>query len=155
MLPLGLIVAIVIVGADQALKWWMMDVLADGRPIALTSFLNLVVVWNRGVSFGLFSNDWQGAPWALSAVAVAVVILLMVWLHRTHRLLPAVALGAVVGGAAGNIIDRARFGAVFDFIDIHYAGWHWPAFNLADSAITVGVVMLLADALFRREQDAK
>jgi signal peptidase II len=153
MMRLGLIGAAIVIVLDQLSKWWMADkVLADGHSITLTSFLDLVVVWNRGVSFGLFNRDWDGAPWALSAVAVAVVILLMVWLTRQKSTVAAGAIGAIIGGAVANVIDRARFGAVFDFIDVHLAGWHWPAFNLADSAISVGVVVLLVDSLWRERQ---
>jgi signal peptidase II len=153
MMRLGLIVAVIIIVLDQLSKWWMADrVLANGRSINVSSFLDLVVVWNRGVSFGLFSRDWEGAPWVLSAVAVAVVLLLTVWLARQHSALAAVGIGGIIGGAIANVIDRARFGAVFDFIDVHIAGWHWPAFNLADSAITVGVVVLLVDSLWRGRQ---
>src|SRR5262245_43232685 len=120
MMRLGLIIAAVIIVLDQLSKWWMMDkVLVDGRSRSLTGFLDLVVVWNRGVSFGLFSRDWDGAPWVLSAVAVAVVVLLTVWLARQHSALAATAIGAIIGGAIANVIDRARFGAVFDFIDVH------------------------------------
>jgi len=153
MMRLGLTAALIVIVLDQLSKWWMADrVLADGRSITLTSFLDLVVVWNRGVSFGLFNRDWDGAPWALSAVAVAVVVLLTVWLTRQRSALAGGAIGVIIGGAIANVIDRARFGAVFDFIDVHLAGWHWPAFNLADSAITVGVVVLLVDSLWRERQ---
>jgi signal peptidase II len=148
MLRLGLAFSLAIIVADQATKILVMQtLLAGGKAIEITSFLNLVVVWNRGVSFGLFSHDWAGAPWVLSALAVAIVVLLCFWLARTQRLVTALAIGAVIGGAIGNVIDRARFGAVYDFVDVHYAGWHWPAFNLADSAITLGVVALLVDSL--------
>lgn len=149
MLRLGLLFSLVLVLADQLTKILAMNtLLAGGKAIEVAPFLNLVVVWNRGVSFGLFSHDWAGAPWVLSAVAVAIVVLLCFWLARAQRRLTALALGAVIGGAIGNVIDRARFGAVYDFVDLHYAGWHWPAFNLADSAITLGVVALLVDSLF-------
>ena len=149
LLRLGLVFSLAIVVADQATKILVMQtLLADGKAIELAPFLNFVVVWNRGVSFGLFSHDWAGAPWVLSALAVAIVVLLCFWLARAQRLLTALAIGALIGGAIGNVIDRARFGAVYDFIDVHYSGWHWPAFNLADSAITLGVVALLVDSLF-------
>jgi len=149
MLRLGLLFSLLLVVADQLTKILAMNtLLAGGKAIEVAPFLNLVVVWNRGVSFGLFSHDWAGAPWVLSAVAVAIVVLLCFWLARAQRRLTALALGAVIGGAIGNVIDRARFGAVYDFVDLHYAGWHWPAFNLADSAITLGVVALLVDSLF-------
>ncbi|MGE0154046.1 MAG: signal peptidase II [Reyranellaceae bacterium] len=148
MLRLGLLFSLALIVADQLTKFLVMAyVLPDSRAVTLTPFLNFVVVWNRGVSFGLFSHDWGGAPWVLSALAVAIVVLLCIWLTRARRGLTALALGAVIGGAIGNVIDRARFGAVYDFVDLHYAGWHWPAFNLADSAITLGVVALLVDSL--------
>ena len=148
MLRLGLLFSLALVAADQLTKWLVMAyVLVDDRTVVLASWLNFVVVWNRGVSFGLFSHDWAGAPWVLSAIAVAIVALLCVWLSRARRVLTALALGAIIGGAFGNVIDRARFGAVYDFVDLHYAGWHWPAFNLADSAITLGVIALLVDSL--------
>ncbi len=156
MLRLGLLFSLALVIADQITKWLVMAyVLPDGKAVTLTGFLNLVVVWNRGVSFGMFAHDWGGAPWVLSALAVAIVALLCIWLTRAQRRLTAWAIGAVIGGAIGNVIDRARFGAVYDFVDLHYAGWHWPAFNLADSAITVGVIVLLVDSLlFDRQSKA-
>ena len=144
----GLILAFIVVLGDQISKFLVMSrVLSEVTQIELASFLNLVTVWNRGVSFGLFNRDWPGAPWVLSAVALAVVVFLVIWMARSERRTPALALGAIIGGALSNVIDRARFGAVYDFVDLHYAGWHWPAFNLADSAITLGVVALLIDAL--------
>ena len=148
MLRHGLLFSLAIIVADQISKWLVMAyVLPGGKSITVTGFLNMVVVWNRGVSFGLFSHDWAGAPWVLSALAVAIVVLLCLWLTRSKGRLTALSLGAIIGGAIGNVIDRARFGAVYDFVDVHYAGWHWPAFNLADSAITLGVVALLVDSL--------
>ena len=144
----GLILAFLVVVADQISKFLVMSrVLSEVTQIELTSFLNLVTVWNRGVSFGLFNRDWPGTPWVLSAVALAVVAFLVIWMARSERPTPTLALGAIIGGALSNVIDRARFGAVYDFVDLHYAGWHWPAFNLADSAITLGVLALLIDAL--------
>jgi signal peptidase II len=156
MLRTGLLFSLVLIVADQLSKILVMQyLLPAGRGMVLTPFLNLVVVWNRGVSFGLFSHDWAGAPWVLSALAVAIVVLLCLWLTKAQRRLTALALGAIIGGAIGNVIDRARFGAVYDFIDLHYAGWHWPAFNLADSAITLGVVALLVDSLLFDRQSRK
>lgn len=125
------------------------------REIAVTPFFNLVLAWNRGVSFSLFRSDASLAPYLLSAVAVAVVIALLVWLGRQHRFWPALGIGLVIGGALGNVIDRLRHGAVVDFLDFHAAGWHWPAFNLADSAITIGVAVLVVDGLFGRPDGGK
>src|SRR5690606_9236152 len=86
-------------------------------------------------------------PWVLSGLALAVVVLLLVWLRRVDHVLTATGLGLIIGGALGNVIDRVRFGAVLDFLDFHAFGWHWPAFNVADSAISVGAVLLLVVAL--------
>jgi signal peptidase II len=103
-------------------------------------------VWNRGVSFGMLGGD-QVPPWILSAVAIAVCIGLFVWLRRVEQKFTGWGIGLVMGGAIGNVIDRARWGAVFDFADFHVGQWHWPAFNVADSAIVVGVGLMLIDSL--------
>jgi len=146
-LRLGLIVATMIVVADRLIKWWAIGALAE-EPfgVEILPFFNLVLVWNRGISFGMFGG---GAlpPWLLGAIAVAVILALVVWLRRVETRLLAATIGLVIGGAAGNVIDRFRFGAVADFLDLHWGDYHWPAFNLADAAITVGVVILLIDAL--------
>lgn len=147
MLRLGLIVATMIVVADRLIKWWAIGALAE-EPfgVEILPFFNLVLVWNRGISFGMFGG---GAlpPWLLGAIAVAVILALVIWLRRVETRLLAATIGLVIGGAAGNVIDRFRFGAVADFLDLHWGDYHWPAFNLADAAITVGVVILLIDAL--------
>ena len=155
MLIRGLIVAVIILAADQASKVFFLDLIARHSPpvIEVTPFFNLVQVWNTGVSFGLFQEDSPLRSWTLIAVAAAVLVWLFLWLRRAQTSLVAVALGAIIGGAIGNIIDRIRFGAVFDFVDLHAFGWHWPAFNLADSAIVVGVALLLLDS-FRPARQA-
>jgi signal peptidase II len=145
MLRLGLVVAGTVVVLDQLTKWAILTWLE--RAIALTPFFNLVVVWNRGVSFGMFDSDGALAPWLLSGLALAVVAALLIWLRQVEHPLPAVALGLIIGGAVGNVIDRVRFGAVIDFLDVHAMGWHWPAFNVADSAICIGAALLLVDGL--------
>ena len=145
MLRLGLAIAGLVVVLDQLTKWAILTWL--DRAIALTPFFNLVVVWNRGVSFGMFHSAGALGPWVLSGLALAVVVLLVGWLRRVYHYLTAAGLGLIIGGALGNVIDRARFGAVVDFLDFHALGWHWPAFNIADSAIFVGAVLLLVDGL--------
>jgi signal peptidase II len=145
MLHLGLVVAGLVVVLDQLTKWAVLSWL--DQPVALTPFFNLVLVWNRGVSFGMFDSDGALAPWLLSGLALAVTVALLVWLRRVEHPLTAVGLGLIIGGAVGNVVDRVRFGAVVDFLDVHAAGWHWPAFNVADSAICVGAALLLADGL--------
>lgn len=147
-LALGLGLAALVIVLDQASKAWMMGLLADPpRIVGLTDFFSLVPVWNRGVSFGILAARDGSTAWLLSGVALAVAAGLVAWLSRVERPLLALSLGLVIGGALGNVIDRGRFGAVFDFLDFHVASWHWPAFNLADSAITVGVALLLLDGL--------
>ncbi|MSP67021.1 MAG: signal peptidase II [Alphaproteobacteria bacterium] len=143
-------IAILVAVADQITKWWLDGVLqgAGGR-IVLAPFLNLVAVYNTGISFGLLVA--AEARWTLVVFTVAVVGALGVWLWRGVPALLAAALGLVMGGALGNLIDRAAYGAVFDFLDLHVAGFHWPAFNLADAAITVGAGLVLLDATLKRE----
>ena len=145
----SLAIAAVLIVADQITKWIILErVMVPPRIIPVTDFFNLVLVWNRGVSFGLFSDGDPSQRWILIGVALAVTTALTVWLWRADRWSVALALGLVIGGALGNVIDRLRFGAVADFLDFHVAGFHWPAFNLADSAITVGVALLVFDSLF-------
>lgn len=147
MLRLGLGIAAAVAVADQVVKWWAMDALmVAAQAIEVLPFFNLVMVWNRGISFGMFGG---GAlpPWLLAAFAGAIAVGLGIWLARVETRLLAVGIGLVIGGALGNIVDRLRFGAVADFLDFHVAGYHWPAFNLADAAITIGVVLLFIDAL--------
>jgi signal peptidase II len=103
----------------------------------------------------MFSSAADHAPYLLAGFAVLVAGMLGIWLSRVKAPLPALGLGLVIGGALGNVVDRLRFGAVVDFLYFHYAGWGWPAFNLADSAITVGVALLLLDGLFGKVRPAK
>lgn len=140
---------------DQASKWWILDVVMQPpRVIPLTPFFNLVLGWNRGVSFGLFNSDSPLNRWVLPLIAVAIVVTLAVWLRRVGTFQLALAIGAVIGGALGNVADRLRFGAVADFLDVHAWGYHWPAFNVADSAITIGALVLVLDSLFSRRKNS-
>ena len=155
MVRLGLLVAAAVVALDHLSKWLVRDIVMDPpRLIPVTAFFNLVEVWNRGVSFGLFGSDSPWTPVVLSGVAIVITVTLLVWLRRTETPLLAVALGAVIGGAIGNVIDRAIWGQVYDFLDFHAGGLHWPAFNVADSAITVGVALILLDGLFAKTREA-
>ncbi len=144
----GLILALIVILSDQWSKWWIVDVvMSPPRVIPLNSFLNIVLVQNRGVSFGLFSSAPDWLPWALAVFALLISAALAIWLWQTDSLLLASALGLVIGGALGNVVDRIRYGTVVDFLDFHLTTFHWPAFNVADSAITIGVGLLLLDAL--------
>ena len=145
----GLGLAAAVVALDQITKWWIVErVMQPPRTIPVTSYFNLVMGWNRGVSFGLFNTDSPINVWLLPLVAIVIIIGLVVWLSRTDRFLVSTAIGLVIGGAVGNLIDRLRFGAVADFLDFHVAGFHWPAFNVADTGITVGAAVLVLESLF-------
>ena len=147
----GGLAAAAIIALDQATKWWILsDVMSPPRRIPVTGFFDLVLVFNRGVSFGLLGGAPSWATAALIVFALLLSIALCIWMWRADSRLLGVALGCVVGGAIGNVIDRVRHGAVVDFLDFHVAGYHWPAFNVADSAITVGVVFLILDSLKSR-----
>lgn len=160
-LRLGLPMAALLLAADQASKYWVVDILRlpEVRHLPLLAAgplgLDLTMVWNRGVTFGLLSGE---GPWnhlLLAVVAMAIAGFLLRWLARAETRAITLGLGAVIGGAAGNVLDRLRFGAVVDFIDAHGWGWHWYVFNIADAGIVCGVGVLLADALFRRPAAGK
>jgi len=140
---------------DQLSKWYILtQVMVPPRVIEVTGFFNLVLVGNRGVSFGMFSS---GAPWvqpAFAAFAGAIAVFLSIWLYRAENRLLAASLGLVISGAVGNAIDRLWHGAVIDFLDFHYADYHWPAFNVADSAITIGAALLILDTLLEPKKPA-
>jgi signal peptidase II len=153
MLRLGLAIALAVVLFDQATKWVVLErVMVPPHLIEVWPIVNIVLVWNRGVSFGLLNSASQWTPILLSAFAIAVTLILVVWLRRTESRLLAVAIGLVIGGALGNVADRLRHGAVADFLDLHIGGYHWPAFNVADASITVGVLLILIDGIFARRQ---
>ena len=153
MLRLGLGIALYISLLDQATKWLILErIMVPPRPIEVWPIFNLVLVRNRGVSFGLLNSASEWTPILLSAFAVAVSLFLVAWLRRIDTRLLAVAIGLVIGGALGNVVDRLRHGAVVDFLDLHIGGFHWPAFNVADASITVGVLLILIDGLFARRR---
>lgn len=142
-----LLATILVIALDQGSKWAMLHVvgIAQRPPIELAPFLRIVMVWNHGISFGMFSRpDLQAyAPFALIALALIVCALLLRLALKTPLAGERLAYGLVIGGALGNVIDRVRFGAVADFVYFHRGELGWPAFNLADSAICVGVALLL------------
>ena len=151
----GLIIAVVIAIADQATKWLIVTRVMDPpRIIEVLPFFNLVMVWNRGVSFGAFSDGSAIMGWVLTGFALAIAAGLVFWLWRAKDRLTAIAVGLIIGGAIGNVIDRVRIGAVADFLDFHLGNYHWPAFNLADSAITIGVGLILLEALLGERRSA-
>ena len=157
----GLAFAAILLIADQASKFWILEILElpTLRNVAVVEFgpigLDLTMVWNRGVTFGLFSGGGAWNHLILAGLALVVSGFLLRWLSRSETRLVTYALGAVIGGAIGNVIDRVRFGAVVDFVDVHAWGWHWYVFNVADAAIVCGVLALVVDALIRPETKRK
>lgn len=153
----GLLFALVLLVLDQLSKWWVLEVLRlpELRSLPLLEAgpfgLDLTMVWNRGVTFGMFSGEGAWNHVILALLAMAVAAFLLRWLWKAENMWAALALGAVIGGAVGNVIDRFRFGAVVDFVDAHAWGWHWYVFNIADAGIVCGVAVLVADALIRPE----
>lgn len=145
---LGLTLSLGVLAADQATKLIARAHLTE--PATLGPSLNLQLGSNTGVTFGLFAGSGELGRWLLVAGTAAVALWLMAWMWRERRLAVAAPLALIVGGALGNIVDRVRLGAVTDFIDAHIADFHWPTFNLADTAITVGVAWLLLTSLGRQ-----
>jgi signal peptidase II len=171
------VIALLLIAAlaliDQVSKWWVIEVFfrprifeADGQSLnfmewlttlpqqkfpparfAWGEYFNMVMVWNEGISFGMLANGQEMMPMILSASAFLLALGLLVWLWRTPHITTALPLAMVISGALANIWDRLRFGAVADFIDFHIGDWHYPAFNLADSCIVVGVLWLAFDGI--------
>jgi signal peptidase II len=156
---LGALTTIVTLALDQASKLYLLFgyELPLKEPVVLAPFLELIVVWNRGISYGLFQQDSELGRWALFAVMIAAAVGLSVWMARATSRLLATSLGLIVGGAIGNAIDRVAYGAVFDFVHFHVGSFSWYVFNVADAAIVAGVVGLVYDSLVldkRRERQA-
>jgi len=153
-LRLGVAPAAVAATLDQAAKVWLLYGfgLTERSRIPVTSFLDLVLAWNTGISYSLFQRSGPLWQWLLLAFQVTAVVLLLVWLARLRSRLAGVSLGLIVGGAIGNAVDRALHGAVMDFVLFHLTGptwtFQWYVFNLADAAIVAGVVGLVFESLF-------
>lgn len=150
----GLALLVLPLVLDRITKEWLVGLLDGQDPITVTGFFNLVMVWNRGVSFGLFQQGDDAGRYLLTGFAVIVGLVLIVWMLRSSTRLGVAGLALVAAGALGNAYDRVVFGAVADFLDFHFAGYHFWAFNVADSAITIGVGFLLLDAIRAPAEDA-
>lgn len=134
---------------DVATKWLIINaVMVPPHTIEVTRYFNLTLGFNTGVSFGMFQDLFLERPLLLAGIKIVIAVGLVVWAMRTDRMIEAAALGLIAGGAAGNIVDRVHQGAVTDFLDFHVGNWHWPAFNMADVAISIGVALLVAGSLF-------
>ena len=150
----GLAAAIVIV--DQIAKWAVLGFFANRAPREeITGFFNLVLAYNKGAAFSMLADaqGWQTPLLIGFALAAAALVTWLILGNPGKRLL-CLGLALILGGAVGNLIDRVRFGHVVDFLDFHALGWHWPAFNVADSAITVGALLLILDGLVHHEKRA-
>jgi len=150
---LAFVLAALVIAADQAVKYWVLEILhlGEGQSIPLVWPLKFTGVWNPGVSFGFLQGHHDLVRWALAAFSIVVAGFLAGWVRSAERPLFATAVGLVIGGAIGNVIDRVRFGAVADFIDASALHFPW-IFNVADSAISIGIALLLLDML---RQDGK
>jgi len=148
---------IVVIALDHLTKWWASTHLVFNQEVAIAPLVNFKLLHNPGAAFSLFAEAGGWQRWVLTALALVVSSLLIGWLaqlSRRQRWL-ASALALIIGGALGNAVDRVLYGYVVDFIDVYYQTWHWPAFNVADSAISVGAVMLLIDAIFKGNPHSK
>ena len=149
----GLSIASIVMIADQTLKWWVVaQFTSPVRIIHITSYFNLVLTYNSGVSFGLLANDSFIGRLALIVITSAISCLLIWWLSVAKTRLSMISLGVILGGAFGNIFDRIAIGAVVDFIDLHAFHHHWPAFNLADAAICVGASLIILESFFQKNE---
>ena len=148
--------AAAIVAADQVTKAIVLGRFSYGERLELTGFFNLVLVYNKGAAFSFLSDaaGWQ-TPLLIGFAVVAVGILGTLIVRSPGRRLFCTGLALILGGALGNLIDRFRYGQVVDFLDLHAAGWHWPAFNVADSAITIGAVLLILEGFAHHEGRAR
>lgn len=143
----GIVMATLAFALDQLSKWLLLDVMgiAQRPPVEVFPGFNLVMVWNTGISFGMLSGS--AAPLFFITLSLVIMAVIAVWLWRANSVFIAVATGLILGGAAGNVVDRLRFGAVADFFDFYLGNYHWPAFNIADSAIVIGVVLLCIEGI--------
>ena len=148
LLALGVLIA------DQITKWWAQMSLPMAQAIKVTDFLNWFLIYNPGAAFSFLSqaDGWQRWFFTVIGIVAAVVI---IWLlqKNTHDRPFCLALSLILGGAIGNVLDRLLYGAVVDFIDVHYDGWHWPAFNIADSAISIGATLIVINEIRRAIKD--
>ncbi|MDB2415236.1 signal peptidase II [Rickettsiales bacterium] len=153
---IGIIIAAIICFLDQLSKDIVFSYLKEmpGYHVEVTSFFNLVVVQNYGVSFGMFNNLTNGAL-ILSFIALSITIGMLFWLKNSKEWHITVSVSLIIGGAIGNTIDRLRFGAVSDFLDFHVGQYHWPAFNVADCAVVIGVGIILLDSFMEKNTDGK
>ncbi len=151
-LRISLLLAFVVLILDLGTKQWVVRALSHGDQVPLTDYFNLVLTYNAGAAFSFLSEAGGWQRWFFTGVAIVASCVIVYLLRRhTREKLFCVALSLILGGALGNLWDRVTLGHVIDFLDFHVSGYHWPAFNVADSAITVGAILLVADSFLRKE----
>lgn len=148
LLALGVLIA------DQMTKWWAQMSLPMAQPIKVTDFLNWFLIYNPGAAFSFLSQAGGWQRWFFTVIGIVAAIVI-IWLlqKNVHDRPFCLALSLILGGAIGNVLDRLLYGAVVDFIDVHYDGWHWPAFNIADSAISIGATLIVINEIRRAIKD--
>lgn len=148
LLALGVLIA------DQITKWWAQISLPMAQAVKVTDFLNWFLIYNPGAAFSFLSQAGGWQRWFFTVIGIVAAIVI-VWLlqKNTHDRPFCLALSLILGGAIGNVLDRLLYGAVVDFIDVHYDGWHWPAFNIADSAISIGATLIIINEIRRAIKD--
>ncbi len=154
--PIGLLIVAAVLAVDQGSKWLVLETFYPGRTVPVLPFFNLVLVFNPGISFGLFAGNPFATARVLSGLALLIVAGLLYWLRQERRPLARFAIWLVIGGALGNVIDRLRYGMVVDFLDFYIKSYHWPAFNLADVAVVGGASVLIWESFVEsRSQPGK
>jgi signal peptidase II len=145
-----------IVLADQITKWMVLGRLVPWQRVEITPFFNLVLAFNKGAAFSFLAGagGWQ-TPLLVAFALVAAVVVSVMLVRSPGRRMFCAGLALILGGAVGNVIDRLRYGHVVDFLDLHAGGWHWPAFNVADSAITVGAALLILDGFRHHDHERR
>ncbi len=149
-------ISVLVIIADQITKFFAVYYLPFSQPLMIFPFFNLMLLYNTGAAFSMLGHAGEWASWLFAGLAVLISILILLWLHRTPKANAwlGVALTLILGGAIGNLIDRISHGFVIDFIQLHLQQYYWPAFNIADSAICVGAVMVAIEVLFRHKKHA-
>ncbi len=148
----GILLAFVVCVLDQLHKYYMIEVFdIANNQFVVTPFFDMVMVWNYGISFGLFQNPGDG-KYAFVLISTIICIILLVWLKKNDSKFLMWALGSIIGGAVGNAIDRLNYGAVADFFSFHIGQYYWPAFNIADIAVFIGATMIVIHSLFLEDK---
>lgn len=155
MIRLGAIVALLAFIVDRLSKWWFIDIfeLPLKGTVEILPIFDVVMVWNRGVSFGFLSANDDFGRWALVVMNLVIVGVLLYWLRSAKNIMLSSAIGLVIGGAFGNIYDRVKFGAVADFFQFHWQEWYFAVFNVADSFIFIGAMLLIFNSTFGNDAE--